>query len=188
MGFDLVAFSGGKGMRGPQCTGLLLGRKDLIDAARLNNSPNSNAVGRGLKVAKEDIIGMVAAVDWFLSQDDAAMEAEFRKRADRIAEQVKKVPTVKTTVFIPPVANHVPHLLVTYDPARVRTTGQEVLHKMREGKPRIEINPGTGGAPASAGLPGGENTIIVGVWMLQPGEDLIVGRRLREVLQNAVHA
>src|SRR5713101_2832136 len=188
MGFDLVAFSGGKGMRGPQCTGLLLGRKDLIDAARLNNSPNSNAVGRGLKVAKEDIIGMVAAVDWFLNQDDATMEAEFRKRADRIAEQVKKVPTVETTVFIPPVANHVPHLLVTYDPARVRTTGLEVMQKMREGKPRIELNPGTGGAPASAGLPGGENTIIVGVWMLQPGEDLIVGRRLREVLQNAAHS
>jgi len=186
MGFDLVTFSGGKGMRGPQCTGLLLGRKDLIDAARLNNSPNSNTVGRGLKVSKEDIIGMVAAVDWFLSQDDAAMEAEFRERAECIAEQVKKVPTVETTIFIPPVANHVPHLLVTYDPARVRTTGLEVMHKMREGKPRIEINPGTGGAPASAGLPGGENTIIVGVWMLQPGEDVIVGRRLREVLQKAV--
>jgi len=187
MGFDLVAFSGGKGMRGPQCTGLLLGRKDLIDSARLNNSPNSNAVGRGLKVAKEDIIGMVAAVDWFLSQDDAAMEAEFRKRANRIAEHVKTVPTVETTIFIPSVANHVPHLLVTYDPGRVRTTGIEVMQKMRDGKPRIELNPGTGGAPASAGLPGGENTIIVGVWMLQPGEDVVVGRRLREVLQNAVH-
>src|SRR6201984_879889 len=188
MGFDLVAFSGGKGMRGPQCTGLLLGRKDLIDAARLNNSPNSNAVGRGLKVAKEDIIGMVAAVDWFLTQDDATMEADFRKRADRIADQVKKVPTVETTVFIPPIANHVPHLLVTYDPARVRTSGREVMHKMREGKPRIEINPGTGGGPASAGLPGGGNTIIRGFWMLQPGEDLIVARRLREVLQNAAHS
>ncbi len=188
MGFDLVAFSGGKGMRGPQCAGLLLGRKDLIEAARLNNSPNSNTVGRGLKVAKEDIIGMVAAVDWFLSQDDAAMEAEFRKRADRIAEQVKKVPTVETKVFIPPVANHVPHLLVSYDPARVHTTGREVMQKMREGTPRIELNPGTGGAPASAGLPGGENTIIVGVWMLQPGEDVIVGRRLREVLQNAARS
>ena len=151
----------------------------------LNNSPNSNTVGRGLKVAKEDIIGMVAAVDWFLSQEDATMEAEFRKRAERIAEQVKKVSTVETKVFIPPVANHVPHLLVTYDPARVRTTGLEVMKKMREGSPRIELNPGTGGGPASAGLPGGENTIIVGVWMLQPGEDLIVGRRLREVLQNA---
>src|SRR5258708_29734492 len=131
---------------------------------------------------------MVAGVEWFLSQDDAAMEAEFRKRDERIAEQVKKVPTVETAVFIPPVANHVPHLLVTYDPARVRATGREVMQKMREGKPRIELNPGTGGAPASAGLPGGENTVIVGVWMLQPGEDLIVGRRLREVLQNAARS
>jgi uncharacterized pyridoxal phosphate-dependent enzyme len=188
MGFDLVTFSGGKGMRGPQCTGLLLGRKELIDAARLNNSPYSNAVGRGLKVAKEEIIGMVAAVDWFLRQDDAAMEAEYNQRAARIAEQLKKIPTVETKVFIPAVANHVPHLLITYDPARVKTTGREVMKKMREGKPRIEINPGTGGAPASAGLPGGENTIIVGVWMLQPGEDLVVGQRLREVLQSAVAA
>jgi L-seryl-tRNA(Ser) seleniumtransferase len=183
LGFDLVAFSGGKGMRGPQCAGLLLGRKDLIDAARLNNSPNSNAIGRGLKVAKEEIVGMVAAVDWFLKQDDAAMEAEFRKRAERIAEQVKKVPTVQTQIFIPPVANHVPHLLVTYDANRLRATGLEIMQKLREGKPRIELNPATGGGPASAGLPGGANTIIVGVWMLQPGEDIIVGRRLREALQ-----
>ena len=185
MGFDLVAFSGGKGMRGPQCAGLLLGRKDLIESARLNNSPNSNAIGRGLKVAKEEIVGMVAAVDWFLTQDDAAMETEFRKRADRIAEQLKRVPTVETKVFLPPVANHVPHLLVTYDASRIKTTGHEVMQKMREGKPRIEINPATGGGPASAGLPGGENTIVIGVWMLQPGEDLIVGKRLREILESA---
>lgn len=186
MGFDLVAFSGGKGMRGPQCSGLLLGRKDLIDAARKNNSPHSNAIGRGLKVAKEEIVGMVAAVDWFMSRDDAAMEADFRKRAERIAEAVKKIPTVQTQIFIPPVANHVPHLLVTYDPTRIKTTGKDVMQKMREGTPRIEINPGTGGAPASAGLPGGENTIIIGVWMLLPGQDVIVGKRLKEVLQAAL--
>src|SRR5260221_3316164 len=185
MGFDLVAFSGGKGMRGPQCAGLLLGRKDLIESARLNNSPNSNAIGRGLKVAKEEIVGMVAAVDWFLAQDDTAMETEFRKRADRIAEQLKRIPTVETKVFIPPVANHVPHLLVTYDASRIKTAGREVMQKMREGKPRIEINPATGGGPASAGLPGGENTIIIGVWMLQPGEDLIDGKGLREALESA---
>src|SRR5437879_1525167 len=189
MGFDLVTFSGGKGLRGPQCTGLLLGRKDLIDAARKNNSPNSNTVGRGMKVAKEEIVGLVAAVDWFLSQDDAAMEAEYRKRAERIAGQLKSIPTVQTQVFIPAVAaNHVPHLLITYDQNRVKITGAEVMQKMREGKPRIELNPSTGGAPASAGLPGGANTIVVGVWMMQPGEDLIVGKRLREVLQGAMTA
>jgi uncharacterized pyridoxal phosphate-dependent enzyme len=186
MGFDLVTFSGGKGIRGPQCTGLLLGRKDLIEAAKKNNSPNSNTVGRGMKVAKEEIVGLVAAVDWFLKQDEAAMEAEYRGRADRIARHLSTIPTVQTQTFIPEVANHVPHLLITYDQNRLKLTGAEVMQKMRQGKPRVELNPATGGAPASAGLQGGPNTIVVGVWMLQPGEDMIVARRLREVLQQAV--
>ena len=128
---------------------------------------------------------MVAAVDWFLSQDDAAMEKEFRQRAQRIADQVAKVQTVKTQIFMPPIANHVPHLVINYDSARVRTSGHEVMQKLREGKPRIELNPATGGGPASAGLPSSPDTIVVGVWMLQPGEDMVVGRRLREVLQGA---
>ena len=185
MGFDLVTFSGGKGLRGPQCTGLLLGRKDLIEAAKKNNSPNSNTVGRGMKVAKEEIVGLVAAVDWFLNQDDAAMEAEYRRRAERIAKHVGDLPTVQTRIFIPEVANHVPHLLITYDQNRIKITGREVKEKMREGKPRIELNPSTGGAPGSAGLPGGPNTVVVGVWMLQPGEEVVVAKRLREVLQAA---
>ncbi len=182
MGFDLVTFSGGKGLRGPQCTGLLLGRKDLIEAAKQNNSPHSNTVGRGMKVAKEEIVGLVAAVDWFLSQDDAALEAEFRKRADLIAAKLKAIPTVQARTFIPEVANHVPHLLITYDQNRIKISATEVMQKLRTGKPRIELNPGTGGAPASAGLPGGPNTIIVGVWMLQPGEDAIVADALYDTL------
>ena len=188
MGFDLVTFSGGKGLRGPQCTGLLLGRKDLIEAAKKNNSPNSNTVGRGLKVAKEEIVGLVAAVDYFLKQDDAVIERECRDRADRIAKHLNSIPTVQTQIFIPEVANHVPHLLITYDQNRIKITGAEVMQKMREGRPRIELNPSTGGAPASAGLPGGPNTIVVGVWMLQPGENIVVAKRLREVLQEAIRA
>jgi L-seryl-tRNA(Ser) seleniumtransferase len=188
MGFDLVTFSGGKGLRGPQCTGLLLGRKDLIDAAKQNNSPHSNTVGRGLKVAKEEIVGLVAAVDWFLDQTDEGLQAEFQKRADVIAAKVKALPTVKAQTFIPEVANHVPHLLITYDPSRIQISAKDVMEKLRTGNPRIELNPGTGGAPASAGLPGGPNTIIVGVWMLQPGQDAIVGDRLYDVLHAAVHS
>ena len=186
MGFDLVAFSGGKGIRGPQCTGLLLGKKDLIEAAQLNNSPSSNTIGRGMKVGKEEIIGLVAAVDWFLAQDDAAMEAEYRKRAALIAERVQSVPSVEARVFIPPVANHVPHLRITYDLNRIKLSATQVMQKMREGTPRIELNPATGGGPASAGLPGGNNVIVVGIWMLQPGEDQIVARRLQEVLSEGV--
>src|SRR5260370_19628383 len=185
MGFDLVTFSGGKGLRGPQCTGLLLGRKDLIDAAKKNNSPNSNTIGRGMKVAKEEIVGLVAAVDWFLKQDDAAIEGECRRRADRIAKHLNSIPTLQTQIFIPEVANHVPHLLITYDQNRIKITGTEVMQKMREGKRRIELNPSTAGAPASAGLPVGPNTIVVGVFMLQPRPDIVVAKRLGEVHQEA---
>jgi L-seryl-tRNA(Ser) seleniumtransferase len=185
MGFDMVAFSGGKGMRGPQNAGLLLGRKDLIAAATQNNSPSSDTVGRGMKVSKEQIVGMVAAVDWFLSQTDEAMEAEFRRRADRVAAQVKSIPTLEAQVVIPKVAaNAVPHLLLRYDTQRVRIRPVEVMAELRKGTPSIELNPQTGKKPG-AGLPSDESTIVVGVWMLEPGEDVIVGKRLREVLGKA---
>src|SRR5882724_1201604 len=131
MGFDLVRFSGGKGMRGPQNAGLLLGRKDLIEAAVWSNNPFDETVGRGMKVAKEQIIGMVAAVDWFLSQTDDGMEAEFRRRANRIAAQLKDIPTLTHEVHIPPVANHIPHLVIRYDQARVKKSPLEVMRKMR---------------------------------------------------------
>jgi L-seryl-tRNA(Ser) seleniumtransferase len=186
MGFDLVTFSGGKGLRGPQCSGLLLGKKDLIDAAVKNNSPYSNTVGRGMKVAKEEIVGLVAAVDWFVSQDEEAMQKEFHRRADLIAARVKSLPGIETHIFVPPVANQVPHLLINCDPNKIKLTGREVMQKMRDGKPRIELNPATGGRSVSRGLESGPNSIVVGVWMLQPGEDQIVARRLHEVLQEAV--
>jgi L-seryl-tRNA(Ser) seleniumtransferase len=186
MGFDLVTFSGGKGLRGPQNAGLLLGRKDLIEAAAWSNSPHDETVGRGMKVAKEQIVGMVAAVDWFLDQGDDAMQAEFHRRAERIVSLLKDIPTLTHQVIIPPVANAVPHLVIRYDQGRIRKSPLEVSQALRAGSPAIELNPSTGRKPASAGLPGGEDTIVVGVWMLQPGEELIVARRLREVLLKAV--
>ena len=185
MGFDLVAFSGGKGIRGPQNAGLLLGRKSLIAAATENNSPNDDVVGRGMKVAKEQIVGMVAAVDWFLSQSDAEFEAEFRRRADRIATALKDIPTLTSEIFIPPIANNVPHLLIRYDTRRVGISPKEVAKQLRTGTPSIELNPATGSTEASAGIPKDANKIVVGVWMLEPGEDVIVARRLREVLTQA---
>jgi L-seryl-tRNA(Ser) seleniumtransferase len=185
MGFDLVAFSGGKGIRGPQNACLLLGRTDLIAAATKNNSPNDDAVGRGMKVAKEQIVGMVAAVDWFLSQSDAEFEAEFRRRADLIAAALKDIPTLTSEILIPPIANNVPHLLIRYDQQRVKISPKEVATQLRAGTPSIELNPATGSTQASAGIPRDANKIVVGVWMLEPGEDVIVARRLREVLTQA---
>jgi len=181
MGFDLVCFSGGKGIRGPQNAGLLLGRKRLIELAAQNDSPNSDSVGRGMKVAKEQIVGMVAAVDWILEQNDEADMAEYMRRVDTIVAQVKDIPTMKTEVYIPEVANHVPHLILRYDSKIVGITPIEVQAKLHAGRPRIELNPATGFA-GRLGTHSDENTVVVGAWMLLPGEAEIVGRRLREVL------
>jgi uncharacterized pyridoxal phosphate-dependent enzyme len=188
MGFDLVTFSGGKGMRGPQNAGLLLGKKELIEAAAKNNNP-FDGVGRGMKVAKEQIVGMVAAVDWILSQSDDAMQAEFRKRAERIAAQLKKVPTLEAKIVVPQTAaNAIPHLLLRYDQSRIKISPRDAAAELRRGTPSIELNPATGRSRGTGGLPSDENTIVVGVWMLEPGEDLIVAHRIREVLSKAAGA
>ena len=189
MGFDLVTFSGGKGIRGPQNAGLLLGKKELIDAAMKNNNP-FDGVGRGMKVAKEQIVGMVAALDWFLSQSDEAMQADFRSRAERITAQLKKIPSLEATIVTPQTAaNAVPHVLIRYDQNRVKIAPRAAAEELRRGTPSIELNPATGRKRGGGGgLPSDENTIVVGVWMLQPGEDVIVARRLREVLSKAANA
>jgi len=185
MGFDLVTFSGGKGMRGPQNAGLLLGRKDLIAAAVANDAPISESIGRGMKVAKEQIVGMVAAMDWFTDQSEEAMQAEFRARADRISAHLKSIPTLEASIVVPEVANHVPHLLLDYDHSRIKISASQVAEKLRQGSPCIELNPSTGKRNAQ-GMTGDKDTIVVGVWMLQPGEDMVVAQRLHEVLSAAV--
>jgi uncharacterized pyridoxal phosphate-dependent enzyme len=188
MGFDLVAFSGGKGIRGPQNAGLLLGKRRLIEAAAKNNNPY-DGIARGQKVAKEQIVGMVAAVDWLLEQSDASMDKEFRARAERVLAELKGVPTIDAQVFTPPLANHVPHLLVRYDQSKIHISPKEVVQALRTGSPAIELNPASGSTHGgSAGLPVDANTLVVGVWMLEPNEDQIVGKRIREVLMNAVKA
>jgi L-seryl-tRNA(Ser) seleniumtransferase len=183
MGFDLVAFSGGKGIRGPQNAGLLLGKKHLTDLANQNNNPG-DGVGRGMKVAKEQIVGMVAAVDWVLSHTEGSMQGDYQKRADLIAHAVKGVPSVTTETVVPKIANHVPHLLIRFDPAVTGVTTGEIVKNLREGTPSIELNPNTGHGP-NQGIPSNANTLVVGVWMLQLGEDEIVGRRIRAALTKA---
>jgi L-seryl-tRNA(Ser) seleniumtransferase len=186
MGFDLVTFSGGKGIRGPQNAGLLLGRKDLIDAAALNDNPTDRSVGRGMKVAKEQIVGMVAALDWLLAQTDEGIEADARHRCERIAAAIHSLPTLTTEIFVPAVANHIPHLMIRYDQQHIGISPADVAVALRNGTPSIELNPGTGQPSGASGLHSDANTIVVGPWMMQPGEDVIVGRRLHEVLSAAV--
>jgi L-seryl-tRNA(Ser) seleniumtransferase len=173
MGYDLVTFSGGKGLRGPQSAGLLLGRKDLIHAARLNGPPNSDAIGRGQKVNKEEILAMMVAVELYLTRDHAAEWQEWEKRVKQIAGAAGSVRGVTTERFVPEITYSVPHLRIRWDEAAVKITPREAMRRLREGEPSIELR---------SSLP---DCLEVGVWMLQPGEAPIVARRIREVLQGA---
>jgi uncharacterized pyridoxal phosphate-dependent enzyme len=170
MGFDLVAFSGGKGIRGPQSSGLLLGRKDLIEAARLNNSPNSDSLCRTNKVNKEEVIGMLVALEMFLARDHAAVWADWQSRCRRIADALRGFDDVRTEVRVPQIANAVPHLHVTWDTQRRRLSASDMAKQLREGEPSIEVNPSTG------------RQLVIGVWMMEPGEDAIVAERVRAIL------
>ena len=173
MGFDLVTFSGGKGIRGPQSAGLLLGRKDLIAAARLNGPPNGNTIGRGMKVNKEEMLGMLVALEMYVGRDHAADRRDFDRRAETIRSAATSVPGVTAEVFVPEVANHVPHVRISWDAATRGITPAQVVTALRDGEPSIAIrSEGRGG-------------MVVGVWMMRPGEDKIVARRLRQVLAAA---
>jgi uncharacterized pyridoxal phosphate-dependent enzyme len=167
MGYDLVTFSGGKAIRGPQCAGLLIGRTDLVANALLNNSPHEDTIGRSQKVGKEEIVGMIKALELYLNEDHDALSREWQSRLDNIASQVTKVPGVSTFVFIPDIANHVPHLHITWDEARVHLMPQEASKWLRSAKPSIVIGSGEG-------RPG----LTMSSFMLQPGEDKIVAEQL----------
>ena len=171
MGYDLAAFSGGKVLRGPQGSGMLLGRKDLIQAAAANNSPQTDAIGRTNKVGKEEIVGLWAALDHFLKQDPAAMWKEWERRCAVIGAGASAVPGVRAETFVPQINNAVPHLKVAWDAKALGVAPAEAVKRLREGEPRIEIR---------EVLPDG---LEVGVWMLEAGEAEIVGRRLGEVLR-----
>ena len=141
MGFDLVAFSGGKGLRGPQSAGLLLGRRDLVAAARLNAPPNGNTVGRGMKVNKEEMVGMLAALELYLARDHAAEQRDFQARAEAIRSSAAAVAGVKAEIFVPEVANHVPHVRISWDAAAKGMTAADAVNRLRTGESR-RLGPG----------------------------------------------
>jgi L-seryl-tRNA(Ser) seleniumtransferase len=172
MGYDLITFSGGKAIRGPQCAGMLIGREDLVAYALLNNSPHEDTLGRSQKVGKEEIIGMVKALEMYLNEDHDALEKEWQARLQLVSREITKIPGVSTAFFTPDIANHVPHMHITWDPAKVTITPQEVSKTLRNAKPSIVI----GGGEGRPGL--GMNS-----FMLQPGEDRIIAEQLSRVLR-----
>ena len=192
MGIDLFCFSGGKGLRGPQCSGLLLGRKDLIEAALAQSSPWEGAVCRAMKVGKEEIIGILAAVESWMKQDLEALNKAWARRVDRIAKVVETVPGVTTEVKIPEGGNRYPTLTVKWDEQAWGFTVADCDRALREGEPRIEVltasNPSLvpavreGWQTGRKSTPERENRLQIISMTLQDGEELIVGRRLREIL------
>ncbi|WPP48630.1 selenocysteine synthase [Catalinimonas niigatensis] len=173
MGYDLVCFSGGKGLRGPQSAGLLLGKKELIAAARLSAPPRGDTVGRGMKVNKEEVLGMWAALDAFVHGDLDKDWKLWEEQIAHIAEAVKPVKEVEIKIHVPPIANHVPTLDLSWDTKKVRISGNELKAILRSGHPSIEV----------AG--GGENSISITTWMMRPGQERIVASRLHEALAQA---
>jgi L-seryl-tRNA(Ser) seleniumtransferase len=168
-GADLVAFSGGKGLRGPQNAGLLLGRKDLVDMAAQYQSPYSG-LGRDLKVSKETMIGMVAAVERYVKVDHQAEWNFWKSQVDLVKAELDKVPGVESGYVPKEVTNHVPRLWVKWDEKAFNFSRDECFKALQEGDPSV----------VALRTPLG---VTIVTWMMNPGEEVIVARRLKEVLE-----
>ena len=172
LGFDLAAFSGGKGIRGPQSSGLLLGRKDLVQAAFLNASPNPDRIGRVSKVGKEEIAGLCKALELYLKRDHQADWKRWEQQLEVIAEAFGGIPGIEASPFVPVISSQVPHLAVEWDDRILPFGKQQFLEALRRGEPRIELSP----------VPTEGNRLELSSWMLEAGEEIAVARRCREVL------
>jgi uncharacterized pyridoxal phosphate-dependent enzyme len=170
MGYDLIAFSGGKAIRGPQCAGVLMGKKELVANALLNNSPHEDTLGRSSKVGKEEIVGMVKALELYLKEDHEALNKEWWRRLDAISAQITKVPGVSTSFSVPDVANHVPHMEISWDPRKISISPREASHALRAGKPSIVLG-------------SSERGLSTNSFMLQPGEEKVIGDQLTRLFK-----
>jgi len=194
LGVDLYCFSGGKGMRGPQCAGVLLGRKDLVEAARYNCSPWEGSVCRPMKVGKEEIMGMLAAINYWATADLDALNKEWQGRVERIQKLVETVPGVTTDITVPKDGNSYPTLTVHWDEQKFGLTVAECDQQLRAGEPRIEVLTNSNPSGVLARIKDNDaarrraerpNQLQIISMTMQPGEDLIVGNRLRQILGNA---
>jgi L-seryl-tRNA(Ser) seleniumtransferase len=168
-GADMVAYSGGKCLRGPQCAGVLLGKKDLLQAAWINSAPH-HAFGRSLKVGKEEIMGMLAAVEAWTHRNHDAEWKQWEGWLATIGEKVGGIPTVRTEVQQPSgPSNYAPQLRVSWDAARLGITGPQLAELLLSGDPRII-------------MPAGQSSVTIMPYMMMPGDDKLVAPRLHALL------
>ena len=174
MGFDIVVISGGKAIRGPQSAGLLMGKKHIITAARLHMPPRGFNIGRGMKINKEEILGMYVALEQYIQYDHDKEWKQWENGIALIENAVKSINGVSTKVHVPPLGNITPNLTISWDPSKVKLSTKDLKEKLRNGSPSIEV----GGSD-------GENRINVTVWVMKPGQDKIVAKRIKEELSTA---
>ena len=173
MGLDLVAFSGGKGLRGPQSAGLLLGKREYIEAARMHTPPRGETIGRGMKVNKEEVLGMLAALELYLEKDHDKEWEMWESQIKLISDSATSIAGVETEIHVPPYANHVPSLRIRWDEKKVKISPNELRKQLAEGHPSIQ----TVGDSKSVGIT---------TWMMVPGQERIVAKRVKEILSLAI--
>ena len=185
MGYDLVTFSGGKDIHGPQAAGLLLGREDLIRCALLNMSPNEDTIGRASKVGKEEICGMLKALEMFVQSNQDEVMAAYRVQLGHIAKRVGTLPSVQTAYEYNPneIANNTVHLAVTWDPAEIALTKAQVTDQLAATRPvSIRLADDGGGGARGVNFP----RIQITAWMLQRGQEKLIADRLVQILQSGI--
>lgn len=170
MGFHFVVISGGKAIRGPQSAGLLMGKKDVIAAARLSMPPRGSTIGRGMKVNKEEILGMYVALEHYLNYDHDKEWKEWEARVATIESAVKPIAGINTEIKVPMLGNVTPTLHVIWDASKVKITTKDLQENLRIGDPSIEV------------VGNEENHISITTWVMKPGEEKIVAKRLKEEL------
>lgn len=170
MGYDLIALSGGKAIRGPQNTGLLIGRAEMVHNALLNMSPNEDTLGRPEKVAKEDLVGLLKALELYMAEDQDVLDKEQSQKLNTVANRVANIPGVKITHDMPEIANHFPTLQVHLDPGKFTASPHDIAAELAAMKPIIMVSDGPG-------------LIEMTAIDLQTGEDAIVADALYKVLK-----
>ena len=180
-GATIVAYSGGKAIRGPQCSGLLLGRKDILMSAWQASSPH-HGPGRDNKVGREEMLGLLAAVEAWVKRDHDAEWKKWLAYLDTISRRVSGIDGIETAVHEPTgLSNHSPSLVVSWDPAKLHVIGEEIAEELARTKPRIAL--GGGSFRGNRSEPdNGKTSISVTAWMMQPGDDKVVADRIYEVL------